>query len=167
MTPATLSKFIVDERPLLVFRSLVRELGLPEAVFLQQLHYWLFTKSQSPERYADHFIQDRFWVHWNYEEMRAEIPLGTSTCDTHKRVVCVLKGLGVLHVAHHGPRWDRTNWYSIDYKKLDALLRKSPGNPSNGGEAADASAAAPPMPPRPGRPSIGGKSTGHYLLSFT
>jgi hypothetical protein len=168
MTPANLSKFIVDERPLLVFRSLVRELGLPEAVFLQQLHYWLFTKSQSPERYADHFIQDRFWVHWTYEEMRAEIPLGTSTFDTHKRVIRKLRQSGILLVAKHGQAWDQTNWYSINYPAFGCAIGAQPGeDPSSGGGAAGASVALPPLQDRRVIPSKNGNSTDHYQTTQT
>ena len=164
MTSGGLSKFIVDERPLLVFRSLVSRLGLPEGVFLQQLHYWLYTKAQSPDRYADHHIDGRYWVHWTYEQMRAEIPFGTSTFDTHKRVVADLRALGILLVAHHGPAWDRTNWYSIDYQRLDPILNDKSGTPpSSGGGASNALGEAPPLPPRPRHQSVRANAAGHYL----
>lgn len=157
MSDLPLNKFIVDEPPLLVFRSLVRALGLPEATFLQQLHYWLHLKSRSPDRYADHFIDGRYWVHWTYEEMRAEIPLGTSSLDTHKRVVGLLRAHGILLVEHHGSAWDRTNWYSISYEALQRFLRKdSSAPPSTGGETADALPALPPMQDEPSPPSTGG-----------
>lgn len=157
MNDLVLGKFLVDEPPLLVFRSLVIALGLHEAVFLQQLHYWLHQKSRSPDRYSDHFIHGRFWVHWTYEEMAREIPLGGSTLDIHKRVVRQLKARGILLVEHHGPAWDRTNWYSINHEALARFLGKRlPPPPSSVGDASDALVTAPPMHTKPIPPSIGG-----------
>ena len=36
-----MSRLLIDEPPLQVLPSLAREIGLNEAIMLQQIHYWL------------------------------------------------------------------------------------------------------------------------------
>lgn len=113
---------LYDEPPIAVSPTLCRLLDLPKAVFLQQLHYWLQQKRNDPGRYVDHYIDNRFWVYWTSEDLLREIPLGRSI-EPHRRVIKDLRALGVLLVAQHRvSTWDRTNFYSIDYHKLDELV---------------------------------------------
>lgn len=169
MTPPNFfSKFIVDEPPMVVFRSLVRRFGLHEGHFLQHLHYWLHVKAQDAERYKDHFIDGRYWVHWTMAELQQQIPFGTSSSDTHKRVIRELRGLGILLVAKHGPKWDQTNWYSIDYQSFGRAIAIQPNDdPSSGGGAAGALVASPPLHDRQSIPSNRGTAVDHYQTTET
>ena len=168
MTPPNLSKFIVDEPPMVVFRSLVRRFGLHEGHFLQHVHYWLHVKAQDPDRYKDHLICGRYWVHWKMVELQQQIPFGTSSSDTHKRVIRKLRGLGILLVAKHGPKWDQTNWYSIDYQSFGRAIAAKPSeDPSSGGGAAGALVASPPLHDRRTLPSNGGPAADHYQTTET
>lgn len=117
-------KLLFDEAPIAISPSAARLLGLPEAVFLQQLHYRLHMKSNDPETYKSHFIDGRYWVHWKMAELHREVPLGRSG-DPYKRVVKSLRGLGILLVERHKQSsWNQTNHYSIVYETLDAVVEK-------------------------------------------
>lgn len=151
-----LERLLIDERPLLVLRSLVQAFGLQEAVFLQQLHYWLHLKAQSPERYSDHFVLGRYWVFWTLPQLQAEVPLGRSI-DTYKRMVSGLTKERVLLVEKLGAKWDQTNWYSIDYAALEAKVGSERVEGHRGqAEPAHAAAQNPPMQRCKPHRSIGG-----------
>jgi hypothetical protein len=118
----TSSRLLLDEPPIALSPTLARTIGLPEAVFLQQLHYWLAHKARDPNRYRDYFIDGRLWVKWTREELMSQIPLGRSS-EPHKRVIKALKELNVLLVEQHlRSSWNQSNFYSIDYPALEALL---------------------------------------------
>lgn len=118
------STLLYDEPPIALSPTLARTIGLPEAVFLQQLHYWLAHKARDPARYKDYFISGRPWVKWTREELMQQVPLGRST-EPHKRVIRVLKELDILLVEQHlRSNWNQSNFYSIDYAALDALLQQ-------------------------------------------
>ncbi len=111
---------LFDEPPIAISPTLCRVLGLASAVFLQQLHYRIQQKVAAPDRYADHFINDRFWVYWTSDDLLREIPLGRSI-EPHRRVVKDLRTIGVLIVEkHRAAIWDRTNFYTIDYSQLES-----------------------------------------------
>lgn len=113
---------LYEEPPIAIAPTLSRLFGLQAAVFLQQLHYWLAQKASSPDRYRHHFVNEQYWVHWTYEQMQQDVPLGKS-CDPHKRVIKELVGLGVVLVDQlNAKAWDRTNFYSINYKRLDECI---------------------------------------------
>tara|TARA_R110001592_G_scaffold91274_1_gene267351 strand:+ start:3928 stop:5037 length:1110 start_codon:yes stop_codon:yes gene_type:complete len=120
----SLRTLLYDEPPIAISPTLCRMISLQAAVLLQQLHYWLQQKSAAPDRYKDHYINGRYWVHWTYEQLQKQIPLGKSI-DPHKRLIKELSSLGVLLVEQHrASEWDRTNYYSIDYKCFDELVEK-------------------------------------------
>lgn len=113
---------LYDEPPIAISPTLSRVFGLQAAVFLQQLHYWLAQKASTPDRYQHHFINGQYWVYWTYEQMQQNVPLGKS-CEPHKRVIKELAGLGVILVEKlNAKAWDRTNYYSINYKCLDMCI---------------------------------------------
>ncbi len=127
-------KLLFDESPIAVSRSAARLFGLPEAAFLQQLHYRLHTKKQDPKAYASYFIDGRFWVRWSMEELQREIPLGRSD-DPFKRVIRKLRDLRILMVEQLSEsKWNKTNFYSIDYAVLEALVSRGQGttDPTSG-----------------------------------
>jgi hypothetical protein len=120
----TSSNLLFDEPPIALSPTLARTIGLPEAVFLQQLHYWLAHKARDPARYKDYFISGRPWVKWTQEELLQQVPLGRST-EPHKRVIRVLKELDILLVEQHlRSNWNQSNFYSLNYAALDAFLEQ-------------------------------------------
>lgn len=167
MTGLPLSKFIVDEPPMVVFRGLVRVFGLQEGHLIQHLHYWLHLKSQDPARYKDHFIDGRYWVHWTMVELRQQVPLGATSSDPYKRIISKLRDQGVLLVAKHGQAWDQTNWYSIDYNEFALAIGALSVQSLNGGDSTDASAATPPLHERKSKSSKRGQAADHYRTTET
>lgn len=162
MTAPT-GKFIVDEPPMIVFRQLVHLFGLCEGHLLQQLHYWLAHKARDPARYQDHFIGGRYWVHWTMSELRVEVPFGTSSAETHRRVKKRLRERGVLLVEKHGAAWDQTDWYSIDYEAFNRIIAQHGGSSSEqSSEPGHASSGTPTMHRRVPAASIGGQAATHY-----
>ena len=156
-------KLLFDEGPIAVSRFAARLLGLHEAVFLQQLHYRLHMKMQDPKAYASYYIDGRYWVRWKMQELHTEIPLGKSD-DPFKRVIQRLRDLGVLLVERHSQnKWDHTNFYSIRYEVLDALVAQSqePAD-SIGGDATDPSSDKNCTDEADIDESIGGDATDHY-----
>jgi hypothetical protein len=161
-------KVLFDESPIAVSRSAARLFGLPEAAFLQQLHYRLHIKKQDPKAYASYFIDGRFWVRWSMEELQREIPLGRSD-DPFKRVIRKLRDLRILMVEQLSEsKWNKTNFYSIDYAVLEALVSRGQGTTDpTGGDATDRSGEKPGTNEDDLDESIGGDATDHYSKSST
>ena len=82
------SKLLIDESPLLVQPSLAVAVGLNEAMFLQQLHYWL-----NPRLNKNHF-EGRLWVHNTYEQWQKQFPFWGE--KTIRRAILSLEKIGVL-----------------------------------------------------------------------
>ncbi|QOS97582.1 DnaD domain protein [Brevibacterium sp. JNUCC-42] len=106
------NKLLLDEQPLIIQPSLAVLIGLNEALFLQQLHYWLQKSS--------HRHDGRRWVYNTYSDWQAQFPF--MGINTIRRVVNVLTEKGLVLIGNYNQsKIDRTKWYSIDYEKLDKL----------------------------------------------
>ncbi len=113
-----MSKLLVDEYPLIVLPTLARVLGLNEAIFLQQLNYWLAG--------SQHDYDGRKWVYNTFEEWQKQLPF--FTVITIKRIVKSLRDQGIIITTsqHNKLPMDRTLWYSIDRERLDHIILHSP-----------------------------------------
>lgn len=129
-------KLLIDEPPLLVIPSLAAAIGLPEAIFLQQLHYWID---------ANGHLQDdgRRWIFNSYESWSQQFPWWN--VGTIRRIVATLRDAGIIATTTKYNRMgiDHTLWYTIDYTALDALTNPPP-QPTTPPEP-----APPPDPPDP------------------
>lgn len=155
-------QLLFDEPPIAVSPSLIRSLGLPEAVLLQQVHFRIWCKRNEPAQYVSHFIDGRYWVHWSLAELQKAVPLGGSSQDPYKRVIKRLKLLGILLVEQHRrSEWNRTNWYSISYESLHSFLSARAGSDARptGGKATDRDTVSPLVERSFVDPSTGGKSS--------
>ena len=95
---------------------LVEKLGRTPSMFLQQVHYWITCNSPETGRVID----NRRWIYNSAKEWAAQLCLSERQVT---RVVNTLKNIGVLLVDRLSHiKSDRTNWYSIDYQKLESLL---------------------------------------------
>jgi hypothetical protein len=104
-----MSKLIMQDKTLLIITSLAMRIGLNEAIFIQQVHYWL-SKSQ-------HFIEGKSWVYNTYEEWRQQMPFWS--VSTIKRIIRSLEqnGLLVSGKFNHS-KMDQTKWYTINYEAM-------------------------------------------------
>lgn len=106
------SRLLINEAPLQVIPSLAVALGLNEALVLQQLHYWTLI---SGNVHGGHR-----WVYNTLGQWREQFPFWSE--DTIKRTFRRLREEGVVVVDRLADDTrDRTNFYRIDYERLEAL----------------------------------------------
>ncbi|MGR5900833.1 conserved phage C-terminal domain-containing protein [Bacillus cereus] len=107
-----MSKLIINEEPLLVLPSLAKSIGLNEAVFLQQIHYWL--------NRSNHFYDERRWIYNSAVEWSKQFPFWSE--KTIRRILKNLEETKILLTGNYNKmKFDKTKWYTIDYDKLRSL----------------------------------------------
>lgn len=101
---------LINEPPLQVLPTLAKEIGLNEAIVVQQVHYWI--RISKNER--DGFI----WVYKTFEEWNKEFPFWS--VRTIQRIFKELEEKELLYSSKIFNRagYDRTKWYRINYAKL-------------------------------------------------
>lgn len=109
-----MSKLLINEPPLQVLPSLAVLIGLNEAIFIQQIHYWLIASNNEEE--------GRKWVYNSIDSWQRQFPFWSES--TIKRIIQDLKNKEILIVGKFNKlKLDRTNWYSINYENLEILLK--------------------------------------------
>lgn len=108
---------LFDEQAILANKALARELGLNEALVMQQINYWIEINKRSGKNYHD-------GKYWTYNSIRAwqENDFDYMSVDTVKRTFTKLAKAGYLLVGNYNkdPR-DKTKWYTINNDKLEEL----------------------------------------------
>lgn len=108
------SQLLINEPPLQVLPTLAHKVGLNEAIILQQMHYWL-----NPN-FNKNFIEGRYWVYNSYEDWQGQFKFWSK--NTIRRAIASLEEQGLLIISNFNQnRFDHSKWYSINYKKLQAL----------------------------------------------
>lgn len=104
------SDMLVEEYPIFFLPSLAVRFGLNEAIFLQQLRYWI---NQS-EKYRDDFV----WIVKSREKWLSEFPFWS--LSTFKRTIQNLTKLGVIENTdkYNESKMTKTRWFSINYDKV-------------------------------------------------
>ncbi|MDD5395229.1 MAG: hypothetical protein PHE17_19575 [Thiothrix sp.] len=112
------SNLLINENPLIVLPSLAVRVGLNEALILQQVHYWI----GNPK--AGIVMDGRKWV-WNtIAEWSEQFPFWGER--TIRRAIKSATDQGFLLIGHYSKnKADRTNYYSINYEKLNNQDAKS------------------------------------------
>jgi hypothetical protein len=109
-------RLLLNEYPLVILPSLAVKIGLNEAIFLQQLHYWL--------QKSDHEIDGYKWVYNTYEDWQKQLPF--FCLRTIKTIVSSLVKRGLIICRKLGnDKRNRTNWYAINYELLHNASCKS------------------------------------------
>lgn len=107
-----MSRLLINEQPLLVLPSLACEIGLNEALALQQIHYWMNS--------SKNFFEGRYWVYNSVSEWQTQFPFWSES--TTKRALARLEKLELVDIGDfNSDAWDKTKWYSINYDSLDRL----------------------------------------------
>ncbi|MGA3675994.1 hypothetical protein [Lysinibacillus agricola] len=93
---------------------LAKIIGLNEAVFLNQLHYW----KQRSKNERDGFV----WVYKTYLEWQNELPFWSNA--TIRRVISSLEKQDLLVSTSEYNKMgiDKTKWYRINYKNLTNIM---------------------------------------------
>ena len=107
---------LLNEQPLLIMPQLASIIGLNESIILQQIHYWLEINKKANANYKGGY----YWTYNTYEQWKEQFPFW-SMCT----IVRIIKSLEKLKLVISGNynkiKLDRTKWYRIDYKELEAL----------------------------------------------
>ncbi len=99
--------------PLLIPPELAKEIGLHEAVILQQIHYWLGK--------SNHLINGCRWIYNTYQAWQEQFPF--LSLSAIRRAIARLEGLNLLKTERFEQRrWNQTKWYSINYQRLEVLI---------------------------------------------
>lgn len=102
-----MSRLLIDEPPLQVLPSLARELGLNEAIMLQQIHYWLIKSS--------HEFEGVKWFYKTLEDWQTEFPFWSTM--TIRRTLTNLEKQKVIRIGNFNKKkFDKTKWYTIEYQ---------------------------------------------------
>ena len=102
-----MSRLLIDEPPLQVLPSLARELGLNEAIMVQQMHYWLIKSS--------HEFEGVKWFYKTLEDWQTEFPFWSAM--TIRRTLTSLEKQKVIRIGNFNKKkFDKTKWYTIEYK---------------------------------------------------
>lgn len=111
-----MSKLLINENPLVLLPSLAVKIGLNQAIVIQQIHYWLQASKTK--------INDKKWVYNTIDEWHEQFPFFSRS--TLERAISSLVKDGFLIVEKlSGHKSDRTNYYTIDYIKLNQPLRQN------------------------------------------
>ncbi len=107
-----MSKLLINESPLQVQPSLAMAIGLNEAIFLQQLHYWLG---------ASKYTRDgRVWVYNTYAEWILQLRYMSER--TLGRAIKSLKEQRLVIVEKfEQSKSNQVNYYTIDYDTLSII----------------------------------------------
>ena len=111
-----MSKLLIDDYPIQVLPKLAEEIGLNEAIVLQQMHYWLNT--------SKHEHNGKKWIYNSFPSWQEQFPFWSIM--TIKRAVYSLEKKDLLHVGNYNKAgFDKTKWYSINYETLECMIRPS------------------------------------------
>ncbi|RIO45034.1 replication protein [Staphylococcus hyicus] len=113
-----MSKLLIDDYPIQVLPKLAEEIGLNEAIILQQIHYWLNT--------SKHNYDGKKWIYNSYPKWIEQFPFWSES--TIKRTITSLEKQNLVHVGNYNKAgFDRTKWYSINYTTLNKLMTRPSG----------------------------------------
>lgn len=109
------NKLLIDDYPIQVLPRLAEEIGLNEAIIIQQIHYWL-NRSGKP-------IENKRWIYNTYDEWQKQFPFWS--VSTVKRTLNNLKKQGLLITGNYNKAgFDKTVWYTIDYDLLNRMNQR-------------------------------------------
>lgn len=90
--------------------------GADNALFVQQVHFWLSVYVNKNDK--QHFRNGRWWIWNSYPQWQEQIPW--LSVKVLRRVTSELREMGLILVMKGPGRG--TLWYTIDYDKLKELM---------------------------------------------
>ena len=98
----------------LVFNpQLAAEIGLNEAIILNQLHYWI----EKNKGDSIHYKEGRWWTFNTYKEWQEQFPFWSER--TIFATIINLEEKGYIIAGNFNKmKYDRTKWYTLNYDKL-------------------------------------------------
>lgn len=107
-----MSKKLIDERAILLFPSLAKEIGLNNAIFLQQLHFWC---DIADELGYGKLHNGQRWVYKTAQEWHEkDFPFWSVV--TIRRIINSLHDQDLIHAMYlDDDKWNRTLFYRINH----------------------------------------------------
>lgn len=113
---------LISEPPLQVIPTLAVKIGLNEAMFLQQVHYWSL---RAATHHAGHV-----WVYNTVKQWHEQFPFWSE--DTITRIIKSLRESGLLIVERLSPdKRNKTNFYRVDHVLLARICDSIPASCGN------------------------------------
>lgn len=110
-----MSKLLIDDYPIQVLPKLAKEIGINEAIVLQQIHYWLNT--------SKHKYENKSWIYNSYREWENQFPFWSNA--TIRRTISSLEKKDLLITGNFNKAgFDKTKWYSINYVMLESVSKR-------------------------------------------
>lgn len=110
-----MSKLLIDDYPIQVLPKLAKEIGLNEAIVLQQMHYWLNT--------SKHTHDGKKWIYNSYKSWEEQFPFWSNV--TIRRAISSLEKQDLLYTGNFNKAgFDKTKWYSINYSILEGVSKR-------------------------------------------
>ena len=110
-----MSSLLIDDYPILVLPKLATEIGLNEAIILQQMHYWI--------NKSNHIHDNKRWIYNSYKEWEQHFPFWSNA--TIRRTISSLEKQELVLVGNYNKAgFDKTKWYSINYSKLEGVSKR-------------------------------------------
>ena len=112
-----MSMYLFDDTPIVVNTTLANEIGLNEAIVLQQINYWIEINKKTGKNYYD----GKYWTYNSIKSLH-EKNFKFLSVETVRRVFTKLEKSGFIITGNYNkdPR-DKTKWYTINDKKLEEL----------------------------------------------
>ena len=104
------SSLLISESPLTVQPSLAVLLGLNEAIFLQQLQYWISREAGFCDQYG------RRWIYNTVKQWRDQFPFWSES--TIKRTIRSLEDQNALLSTTVGDAFNKTKAYTINIDRM-------------------------------------------------
>lgn len=133
-----MSYLLIPEPALQLLPSLAKEIGLNEAIVLQQIHYWLMNKK------VGKWHNDRKWVRNTAEQWQEDNFPFWSVSTIRRTLLNLEKGGYIESAVLNRAGYDRTLWYTINYDKVP-ISPISP-HPSNQSDHMESGNLATPIP---------------------
>lgn len=117
-----MSKLLIDDYPIQVLPKLAKEIGLNEAIVLQQIHYWLNKRT--------HLKDGKYWTYGSMVTWQRDQFFFWSV-NTVKRTFASLEKQNLLIVGNYNRAgFDKTKWYAINYETLEQVSQRLTQNES-------------------------------------
>lgn len=114
------AKWLFSKHPVVVDTDLAVATSLNEAVVLQQLNYWLHSKSAK-------VINNRRWIYNTYANWKKDNFPFWSTRTIRRTFNSLIKKKIVITGNFNRAGFDKTKWYSIDEDALNKLVDSACG----------------------------------------
>ena len=111
-----MNKLLIDDYPIQVLPKLAKEVGLNEAIFVQQLHYWTNGKSGK--------LKDgKRWVYNTYKDWEENFPFWSNA--TIRRTIASCEKQNIIFVGNYNRAgFDKTKWYAVNYEVIEGMSKR-------------------------------------------